>query len=191
MIETAAWTSGWKDATRLDQLARQLNTFLFPTRRLVARLNISDAALSVTLWREGNLCCLAYVTDRALAKESLSDVLVVFSRAYEEGMVAGEPAVKNVTMCLFSSDFHADFLARLWFFSWPIQTYEWSLGDVDQKETVLVKEVTWESKQLPVCSRSSDETARDESPQLAPLTSEELSAFVQLGMDLQKIRRPV
>ena len=72
------------------------------------------------------------------------------------------------------------------FLSLTVQTYEWFLSTGNQKETVLVKEVLPE-KEKTVKTQIGPSSLMDSS--VDKLSSEELSAFVQLGMDLRRIRQ--
>ena len=190
MNSSSALTSGWKDATSFDQLARQITSFLFPNRRLIARFKSDSALPSVTLWQEGSECFLAYLTDQSMREEHLTEILNVFSKIYDEGIVASDQPALRMAMSLFAAGFHPNFLSKLRFFAWPTQTYAWARSESDQKETVLVREVGHPIKQTPFKSESlrpgngASENVRPEG-----LSSEELSAFVQLGMDLRKIRQ--
>ncbi len=183
-------TSGWKEATRLDHLTRQVASFLFPSRRLIARLMTEGDAPSVTLWKDGNQCCLVYLTDQALREENLADILRTLSVIYNEGIISNDSNSSRVLLNVFSPDLHLDFLSKLHFFSCPIQTYEWLFGENEKKEAILIQEVTAATKKPPPKDLSFPEGVKiTEGERFEPISSEELSAFVELGMDLRKIRQ--
>ena len=188
MIPLSQLTTQWKDASPLDQRARQINLFLFSKRRPIARLKsdeISDASL--TLWRENDYYVLVYLTPRDMKPE---DVALILSSLEEMALhgISTDKSFSNLLINIFARKFQIGFISKLRFLSVLIQTYEWFVSDDNQKETILVKEIT-----SPPREEHEKKMAVDKNEVVfeAPndvLTSEELAAFVQLGMDLRKIR---
>ena len=181
-------SSSWKDASKLDELARQVSSFVFPKRRLVTRLRSSLADLSVILWKEDNQYCLTYLTDQSIKAEHIGNVLDVFSALVDQMGFSLERVRASVFLSILAPAFESGFLSRLRFVSSKIEAHMWISSEVDQKEMVLLREVSLfpkpeeNGKKLINNLESSDPLMAEQ------LTQEELSEFAQLGLDLRKIR---
>jgi hypothetical protein len=193
MSEFATFTFHWKDASPLDQTVKQISSFLFPGWRCIGRLkseNVLDSSL--TMWRDGNRCTLVYLTNQIMKAAHVVTILDFLEKAAAEG-ASNNQWISKLSVCLFALKFDSDFLSKLRFFSSPIQTYEWGVSCDDGKETVLVHEIglSGRKEEKKAWTENGEESSKTPSsqPLLQPLTSEELSAFVQLGMDLRKTRQ--
>lgn len=189
MNEHPTLTSGWKDASRLDGFVRQISLLLFPKRRLVARFKAVDQKMpSVTFWQEGKECCAVFLFDQTLKENHLYDIFKIFSSMEDEGLIIADSNRIRTTMEIFAPDFEYQFLSKLRFFSWQVRAYEWLLNQEDGKETILVQEVNAASKQILPKSTHVSGVTEFNGDTLEPISSEELSAFVELGIDLRKMR---
>ncbi|MBI4387686.1 MAG: hypothetical protein HY582_01420 [Candidatus Omnitrophica bacterium] len=188
MTLSSQLTTQWKDASLLDQRARQIHLFLFPDRRPIARLKLEEVLDgSLTLWREAERYVLVYLTPHEIKADGVAIVLSSLEEMASHG-IAADQSLSNFLINIFAKRFEPGFLARLQFLSIPVETYEWSASDENQKETVLVKEIFPPSRGEIGKKLLVNGNAVISDVSYDPLTSEELAAFVQLGMDLRKIR---
>lgn len=189
MDHFSTFTFHWKDATPLDESAREIASFLFPEWKCMARLkseNVLDS--SWTLWRDpANLCVLVYVTNNFM---NAQDVLLMLNALEGVETQGGFDSrfMSTLSIHLFASGFEERFISKLRFLVNSVRTYEWLSRRKDQKEIVFVKERNGFVKPEPIRPQGVD-TARPSSEfPLAPLSGEEITAFVELDQELRKTR---
>jgi hypothetical protein len=136
---------------------------------------------------------LVYLTEQVMKAAHIVTVLDLLEKAEAEAAF-NDQWMSKLSVYWFALRFDFDFLSKLRFFSVPVQAYEWRVSRDDGKETVLVHEISYahkkeEKKMEAENTERNFPGALSTQPLLQPLTSEELSAFVQLGMDLRKTRQ--
>lgn len=180
MSDQVEFTSNWKDACALDLSAQQITTFLHPERKCIARLKLAQSPQdkSITLWTDSKACFLVFLTDQTLKEDAVIQIITSVERVMRQEAFSSDRWLASLSVNVFSTKFDLALLSKLRFLALRLQTYEWSISTRDGKETILVREVKYQKVDTNTVSESFAN----------PLSSEELSAFVQLGMDLRKIR---
>ncbi len=183
-----SFTSGWKEVSELDQLSRQISSFLFPKRQFLARCRIERRNFSVTLWKEKERCFLLYVTKDVMRADDIGTFMDILTLALDQIGVRLEEARTRMMVDLCAHDFELNLLERLRLMISKVETHSWLSAQIDQKEFVMLKEAKSPLRQ--------GINPQEVTPQLDPvhsfseseLTSAEMSEFTQLGLELRKIQ---
>ena len=183
-----SFTSTWKDIPELDQLARQISSFLFPKRRLIARCRFERDDLSVILSKEADYYHLLYFTKNVMTSDEIGPLLDIFATALDQIGLSIEQVRTRISLDLFANDFEMQFLERLKLIISKVNTHAWHATRVDQREFIMLKEAKSPLKENHHKADASGYVSHSPNSFLTDeLTSEELSEFAQLGLDLRKI----
>lgn len=175
----------------LDAQSRQMVSFLFEQNQFVAKLKRADTHASLSLWDVPQKRVLVYVTSASIEEQDIAKLLnACFDLAAKREWLSSYRR-EGFEVHLFAPRFDSGFITKLPFLLIKVHCYEWQSARAgDKKETTLIRELVVPA----IAGRQEGNVLKPgvlESNSVKPLSADELSALVQLGMELRQKREAI
>jgi len=181
----ANWQSHHQNQSQAHAILSQLAALISPDGQLISRYPFPTPDVVLQLWNCANAQILFILCSKNIDQNFILDLLQMLS-GLRKGKAGG---AEGIEIHLFGLKFHESFTSKLNFLKFSCKLYRVSISRNNERDIVLVKDFQ-ETESSGGSSHSlSPVPERGPSvPESSPLSTQELSEFAQLGMELRKLR---